>query len=303
KEKIQIFEKKVEDTYSQETREKAALRKELELIVKANKQVSDEASRLTRALKGDSKIQGDWGELQLEMVLEKSGLLRDIHFRKQENFKTESGANVRPDYVINLPENKNFIIDCKVSLTAYEVYYNTDDEQERANKLNEHLTSIHRHITDLSAKNYQNLYGVNSPDYVFLFVPIEPALTLALQADNLLFDKALSKNIVLVSNSTLLATLRTISYIWKQENQRKNVLEIAKESGALYDKFVGFIDDLISVGNKMNDAKKSYEGAMNKLTTSAKKGDTIVGRIERIKTMGANATKVISQKIIDRIEP
>jgi DNA recombination protein RmuC len=300
KEKIQTFEKKVEDTYNNETREKASLRKELELMVQANKQMSEEANRLTRALKGDSKVQGDWGEVQLEMLLEKSGLVRDIHFRKQENFKTEDGANVRPDYVINLPESKNFVIDCKVSLTAYEGYYHAETDELRAQKLAEHVASLQRHIADLGSKNYQNLYGINPPDYVFLFVPIEPALTVALQSDNSLFDKALNKNVVLVTTSTLLATLRTISYIWKQENQKRNVLEIAKESGALYDKFVGFVEDLISVGKRIEDTQKDYKAAMNKLVESTKKGDTIVGRIERIKLLGANTTKAIPQNLLDR---
>ena len=301
KEKIQTFEKRVEETYNNETREKASLRKELELIVQANKQMSEEASRLTRALKGDSKVQGDWGEIQLEILLEKSGLVRDIHFRKQENFKTDDGANVRPDYVINLPEEKNFVIDCKVSLTAYEGYYSADNDELRAQKMNDHVASLQRHINDLGGKSYQNLYGINPPDYVFLFVPIEPALTTALQHDRSLFDKALAKNVVLVTTSTLLATLRTISYIWKQENQKRNVLEIAKEGGALYDKFVGFMEDLVNVGKRIEDMQNDYKAAMNKLVESPKKGDTIVGRIERLKQLGANASKSVPQKLLDRI--
>jgi DNA recombination protein RmuC len=302
KEKIQTFEKKVEDTYNHETREKASLRKELELMVQANRQMSEEASRLTRALKGDSKVQGDWGEVQLEMLLEKSGLQRDIHFRKQENFKTDDGANVRPDYVVNLPEGKNFVIDCKVSLTAYEGYYSAESDELRAQKLAEHAASLQRHISDLGAKSYHNLYGINPPDYVFLFVPIEPALTAALQYDSSLFEKALAKNVVLLTTSTLLATLRTIAHIWKQENQKRNVLEIAKESGALYDKFVGFVEDLINVGKRIEDTQKDYKAAMNKLVESPKRGDTIVGRIERLKALGASTSKAIPQKLLDRVE-
>jgi DNA recombination protein RmuC len=301
KEKIQTFEKKVDDTYSNETREKAALRKELELMLLANQKMTDETNRLTRALKGDSKVQGDWGEVQLEMLLEKSGLLRDVHYRKQENFKTEDGANVRPDYVINLPENKNYVIDCKVSLTAYEKFCNTDDEAQRSAYLAEHIASLTRHIADLGGKSYQNLYGINSPDYVFLFVAIEPALQVALQFDNSLYAKALAKNVVLLSATNLLPILRIVTTIWKQENQKQNVQEIARESGALYDKFASFVDDLIGVGKKLNDAQDGYKSAMNKLTDSAKKGDTIVGRIERIKKLGANTTKEINQHILDRI--
>ncbi|MDR1225978.1 MAG: DNA recombination protein RmuC [Prevotellaceae bacterium] len=302
KERIQTFEKKVDETYSNETREKASLRKELELMMQTNRQMSDEAGKLTRALKGDSKVQGDWGEVQLEVLLEKSGLIRDIHYRKQENFKTEDGANVRPDYVVNLPEGKNFVLDCKVSLTAYERFCSADDEKQKAAFLSEHTASLARHITDLGSKSYQNLYGINPPDFVFLFIPVEPALSVALQSDPALFDKAFAKNVVLVSTSTLLATLRTITFIWKQENQKRNVLDIAKESGALYDKFVGFIDDLISVGKKINDAQDDYKAAMNKLTESSRKGDTIIGRIERIKSLGANTTKSIPQKLLDRVE-
>jgi DNA recombination protein RmuC len=300
KEKIQTFEKKVDDTYSNEIREKAALRKELEMMAAANQRMTDEAGKLTRALKGDSKVQGDWGEVQLEMLLEKSGLVRDIHYRKQENFKTEDGANVRPDYIINLPENKNYVIDCKVSLTAYEKFCNTEDEALRNTYLSEHIASITRHIADLGGKTYQNLYNINPPDFVFLFVPIEPALHLALQADPSLFEKTFAKNVVLISASTLLATLRTITFIWKQENQRRNVQEIARESGALYDKFVGFTEDLIGVGKKLSDAQDGYKAAMNKLTDSARKGDTIVGRTERIKALGANTTKSIDQRLLDK---
>jgi DNA recombination protein RmuC len=302
KERIQDFEKKVEETYNQETREKTALRKELEQMMKLNKQVSDDAVRLTNALKGDSKVQGDWGEIQLELLLEKAGLSRDIHYRKQENFKTDDGRNVRPDFIINLPEDKHFVIDSKVSLTAYENYYNAEEEGQKARYLQEHLASLNRHMADLSSKNYQQLYGINPPDYVLLFVPLEPALTLALREDNTLFEKALGRNIALVSPSTLLATLRTISFIWKQENQKRNVLEIAKEGGALYDKFTGFVEDLLAVGRRLIDTKKEYDGAMNKLCESPKKGDTIIGRVQRLKELGANATKQLPQSLLDRSE-
>ncbi len=302
KEKIQLFEKKVEDTYNQETREKASLRKELEQMMKLNMQVSEDTNKLTKALKGDSKTQGDWGEIQLELILEKAGLQKGLHFLIQENYKTEDNTNVRPDCVINLPEGKNFIIDSKVSLTAYEHYYNEEDEAKRVRYLSEHISSLNRHIQDLGSKNYQNLYGVNPPDYVLLFVPLEAALTLALKEDIGLMDKALSRNIVLVSTSTLLATLRTVSFIWKQENQRKNVIEIAKEGGALYDKFVSFMEDLTKVGLRLDDAKKEYVEAMKKLFDSPRKGDTIIGRTQRLKDLGAKASKSIPQQLLDRIE-
>jgi DNA recombination protein RmuC len=302
KEKIQLFEQKIDTTYNNETRERASLKTQLEQIVKLNQQVSEGATKLTNALKGDKKLQGDWGEMQLELILTKAGLEKDIHFRRQENFKDEEGKNQRPDYVINLPEEKHLIIDSKVSLVAYEQYYNEEDEVKRAQLLKTHISNLGKHIVDLGSKNYQRLYEINQPDYVLLFVPIEPALHIVLKEDTGLFEKALDRNVVLVTTSTLLATLRTISYIWKQENQRQNVAEIARESGDLYDKFVGFVNDLIGVGEKLESAKKGYADAMNKLIDSKMKGGTIVGKIERIKKLGANATKSIPEKILSRLE-
>ncbi len=297
KEKIQSFEKKVDDTYNNETREKESLRKELEQIVKANIKISDDAQKLTLALKGDSKLQGDWGEMQLETLLEKSGLQKGIHYLCQPNYKTDENTNVRPDFIINLPDNKNFIIDSKVSLTAYERYFNAENDTKRAAALSEHLQSINKHIQELSGKNYPSLYGINSPDYVFLYVAVEPALTLALQNDLELFDKAMRKNVVLVSASTLLATMRTVSFIWKQENQKNNVLAIATESGKLYDKFVGFLEDMAKIGKSLDASSTSYHNAMNKLSESSKYGDTILGRMENLKKLGANSQKKISDII------
>lgn len=302
KERIQEFEKKVHDTYNQETRERASLKKELETIVKLNQQVSEDTIRLANALKGDKKFQGNWGEIQLELILTRAGLEKDIHYRKQESLRDEHGNIQRPDYILNLPENKNLILDAKVSLVAYEQFFNEEDESIRQNYLKLHIQNLTRHIADLGNKNYQNLYGINPPDYVLMFVPIEPALYLALREDNKLFDKALEKNIVLVSTSTLLATLRTISYIWKQDNQRKNVVEIARESGALYDKFVGFMEDLVNLGRKIDGVKSDYSEAMNKLFESKQKGSTIIGRIERIKKLGADTSRSLPQNILDRLD-
>lgn len=297
KEKIQSFEKKVDETYNNETREKESLRKELEQIVKANIKISDDAQKLTLALKGDSKLQGDWGEMQLETLLEKSGLQKGIHYLCQPNYKTDENTNVRPDFIINLPDNKNFIIDSKVSLTAYERYFNAEDDNQRKIALNEHLQSINKHIQELSGKNYPSLYGINSPDYVFLYVAVEPALNLALQNDLELFEKAMRKNIVLVSATTLLATMRTVSFIWRQENQKNNVLAIATESGKLYDKFVGFLEDMAKIGKSLDASSTSYHNAMNKLSESSKYGDTILGRMENLKKLGANTQKKISDII------
>jgi DNA recombination protein RmuC len=302
REKIKDFEQKVDETYKEETRERISLKTEIAQIVKLNLQVSEDTNRLTSALKGDKKLQGNWGEVQLEMILEKAGLEDGIHYFKQQSLRNEDNDMFRPDFVINMPDNKNLVLDSKLSLVAYENYYNTEDETLQAKFLKDHLAALNKHINELSAKNYSQLYGINSPDYVMMFVALEPALTAALKQDLSLYEKALDKNIVLVSSSTLLATLRTISYIWKQENQKRNVVEIAKESGALYDKFVGFMDDLIKVGRSMDDSQKTYREAMNKLVDSPKKGDTIIGRFERIKKLGANASKSLSQNLIDRIE-
>lgn len=301
KEKIRDFEKKVDENYKEETRERISLKKELEIIVRLNQQVSEDTLKLTNALKGDKKMQGDWGEIQLELILTRAGLEKDIHYRKQETFRDEDGSNQRPDYVINLPEEKNLIVDSKVSLIAYEQFFNEDDEKKKIDYSKIHLQNINRHISELGAKNYQNLYGINTPDYVLLFVPIEPALYIALKEDDKLFERALDRNIVLVSTSTLLATLRTISYIWKQDNQKKNVVEIARESGALYDKFVGFMEDLVDLGRKIDAVKSGYAEAMGKLFESRQKGGTIIGRIERIKKLGADTTKSLPQNILDRV--
>ena len=302
KEKIKEFEDKVDKVYNEETRERISLKKELEQIVKLNLQVHDDANKLTSALKGDKKLLGDWGEVQLEMILEKAGLEKDLHYLRQPNFKDEDGNDMRPDYIINLPEDKQLIIDSKVSLVAYQRYHNSEDEAEKDKALKQHLNDLGNHIRDLGSKNYPKLYGINPPDYVLMFVPIEPALATAQQEDNSLFDKALKKNIVMVSTSTLLATLRTINFIWNQDKQRKNVFEIARQSGALYDKFTAFIDDLIGVGKKLDDAKENYSNAMNKLYESKKKGDTIIGRIERIKELGADTNKSLPKNILDRLE-
>jgi len=304
KEKIQNFEKKVEDTYSNETREKASLRKELEQIININRQMSDDAQRLTLALKGDKKLQGDWGEIQLEQLLEKSGLLRGIHYLKQENFKTDDLTDLRPDYIVNLPENKHYIIDSKVSLVNYEQFFNAEADSEKNIFLSKLIKDIDNHIEFLSRKNYQHL--TNTPDFVFMYFALEAALFVALQNDLTLFDRALKKNIVLVSNTTLLASLRTVSFIWKQENQRANVLEIAKIGGQLYDKFVSFADNMIKVGQMIDSSKKTYSEAMNQLVKQNANGSfnvgTIVGMTETLKKLGANATKSLPQNLIDRIE-
>ncbi len=299
RENIKDFSKDIERRFTEEAKDKVSLKKEIEQLRDLNTQLSSDAKLLASALKGDSKIQGDWGEVQLQMILEKAGLLKDTHFIVQPSFKDENGKDKRPDFIINLPEKKHIVIDSKVSLKAYEKYFNADNEDKQKRFLKSHIDSIRTHIKDLGSKNYQNLYQINSPDYLLLFVPIEPAFAVALQHDSKLFLDALDKNIVLVTSSTLLATMRTVSFIWRQEQQKKNVLEIARQSGLLYDKFVGFVDDLNDVGSKLNSAQSAWGSAMNKLSDSKKYGDTLIGRAEKIKKLGAKASKELPKELLE----
>lgn len=299
KEKITDFEKKVEQTNKESIDRNSALREQLVNLKELNQQITKEASNLSKALKGDSKTQGTWGEIQLEAILERAGLQKDIHYFKEKNFKNEEGQNQRLDYIIKLPDDKYLVLDSKVSLTAYSEYYNTNDETEQSKFLKSHLESIYSHIKQLSEKNYQNLYEINQPDYVMMFLANEPALTLALKEDNSLYEKALDKNIALVSATTLLATLRTIGYIWKQDMQNKNALEIARQAGSLYDKFHTLIEDLTKVGNNLKSTQNSYQDAMNKLIEGK---DNLVRKTERLKELGAKTTKQLSQQLLDRAD-
>ena len=296
-EKIKSFEQSVEDKYVKDQKNKASLSEQIKLLQETNQRISQDANNLAKALKGDSKVQGDWGELQLEVLLEKSGLNKGVHFRTQNSLKDEEGNDKRPDCIIDLPDNKNLIIDSKVSLSAYEQYVNSEDELKKQVLLKQHLESIKKHIKDLAAKDYPNLYSINTPDYVLMFVPIEPALTLALQEDGEIFNLALNKNIILISTSTLMATMRTVSFIWQQENQKKNVLEIARQSGALYEKFIGFTNDLEAVGKAIDNAHNKYEAAQNKLISGR---GNLVNSVEKIKKLGAKTNKSISQDLIDK---
>jgi len=236
-EKIQIFEKKIEDTNKEDIQRNSALIEKIKSLESLNQQMSQDAINLTNALKGESKTQGDWGEIQLEVLLEKAGLAKGLHYTTQGGFRDENDLLKKPDFIINLPDNKQLIIDSKVSLTAYESYFNAENEATQKIALKNHLISIRKHFKELGEKNYTDLYGINTPDYVLMFVPIEPALLIALNEERKIYLEALDKNVVLVSTSTLLATLSTVASIWKQEDQKRNVLEIAKESGLLYDKY------------------------------------------------------------------
>jgi len=297
--KIKSFEESIEDKYVKDQESRAGLAKQISMLQIANQKISQDAVNLTNALKGDSKVQGDWGELQLEVLLEKSGLKKELHFRTQNSEKDEDGNEKRPDCIIDLPDDKNLIIDSKVSLTSYEQYSNAETEEERKHYLKKHIDSIKNHIRDLASKDYPKLYSINSPDYVLMFVPIEPALISALQEDAEIFNLGLSKNIILVSTSTLMATMRTVSFIWQQENQKKNVLEIARHSGALYEKFCGFVTDLEGVGKAIDTATKKYESAYGKLYDGR---GNLVTSVEKIKKLGAKTTKSISRELLDKSE-
>jgi len=297
-EKIQLFEKKVEESQKENISIHSALKEQLLNLQNQNLKITQEAENLTKALKGDSKMQGNWGELVLERVLEKSGLEKDREYSVQQSFTLEDGTRVLPDVIIHLPDGKKMIVDSKVSLTDYERYVNAEDEQKEK-FLKDHINSIRKHVDQLSAKKYEDLYEMESPDFVLMFIPIEPAFAIAINNDNTLYNKAFEQNIIIVTPSTLLATLRTIDSMWNNEKQQRNAIEIARQAGALYDKFEGFISDLTKVGKKMDDAKMEYRGAMNKLVEGR---GNIVNSIEKLKKMGAKAKKSIPESILKRAQ-
>ncbi len=298
KEKIKTFEDKVERTHKESIDYHAALRQQIFGLKELNEQMSKEAINLTRALKGDSKIRGNWGELVLERVLEKSGLEKGREYEVQQSFVKQDGSRVLPDVIINLPDGKKMIIDSKVSLTDYERYVNAE-ESEQQTHLKNHLDSLKRHVDQLSAKKYEDLYEIESPDFVLMFIPIEPAFAIALNNDTNLYNKAFEQNIVIVTPTTLLATLRTIDSMWSNEKQQQNAFEIARQAGALYDKFEGFVSDLTRVGTKMDGAKEEYEEAMKKLW---KGRGNLITRVENLKKMGAKAKKSIADPIVKKAQ-
>ncbi len=299
KERIGEFQKKVEETNKDGAERNASLVQQIKQLSELNKQITKEAENLTKALKGDSKTQGNWGEVILERILEKSGLEKGREYETQVSETTEEGKRFQPDVVVKLPDSKNIIIDSKVSLTAYERSVNAETDEERISNLKLHISSIRTHLKGLGEKNYQNLFGIEGLDFVLLFIPIEPAFTLAVQQDPELFNDAYSKNIVIVSPTTLIATLRTISSIWKQEYQNKNAIEIARQGGALYDKFVAFTEDLKTVGKHIDGTQKAYVESMKKLYDGT---GNLVKKAEDIKKLGAKASKQLDQRLLDRSE-
>lgn len=296
RENIKAFEAKVDRVYKSESDERNVLKGVISQLMDQSKQIQQDANNLTRALKGDSKKQGNWGEVILERVLERSGLVKDQEYRIQSSFNTVAGNRVQPDVIIDLPEDKHIVVDSKVSLLAYEKFVAAETDEERDIYVKQHLLSLKNHIQDLSGKNYQALYQINSPDFVLLFIPIESSFGIAVQKDAELFNYAWDRKVVIVSPSTLLATLRTISSIWKQERQNRNVLEIARLSGSMYDKFVGFITDMESIGRNIRQSQDAYDKAMGKLSSGT---GNLANTSEKIKKLGAKTTKQIDRKFLD----
>ncbi len=296
KEKIKSFEEKVEKTYQQESAERSVLKGVVEQLMQQSMQIKDEANNLAKALKGDNKRQGNWGEVILERVLERSGLLKDQEYKLQAAILDEEGKRLQPDAVIYLPDEKHLIVDSKLSLVAYERAVNADTEEDRALFVKQHVQSIENHVKELSAKDYQSLYKIVSPEFVLMFIPIESSLSLAVNHKPELFSDAWDRRVVIVSPSTLLATLRTIASIWKQERQNRNVLEIAKEAGLLYDKFVGFLDDMDQIQGFIQKAASKHEDAMKKLSTGS---GNVIKKVESLKVLGAKANKQINDKYLE----
>ena len=296
KEKILTFEKKVEESYEKTLRDQTDLKVELKKLQELNLKISDDAKNLTQALKGDVKKQGNWGEVVLERVLERSGLTLGREYEREVVDENSDGKQIRPDVIIHLPDKKHLIIDSKVSLVAYERLVNETVEELKIQQLADHLRSLRSHIKMLSDKHYQSAKNLNSPDFVLLFLPIESSFSLAIQEDQELFNYAWDNKVVIVSPTTLLATLRTIASIWKQENQTKNALEIATLGASLYDKFVNFVQDLVKVGKGIEAAQSNYSEALAKLHTG--KGN-LVRTSERLKDLGIKTQKALPDHLIE----
>jgi DNA recombination protein RmuC len=294
--KLTEFKEQVNTSYGNEARERFALKSEIERLASLNLRMSDETRSLTQALKGDSKVQGNWGELVLESILESSGLRKGEEYLVQDSHTQTDGSRLQPDVVIKLPEGKSLVVDSKVSITAYARHAETTDPIVAEQELAAHIQSLRQHIQGLSGKNYSSLYGVGSVDFVLMFVPIEPAFLLALKTAPNLYQEALAKNIVLVCPSTLMATLRTVAHLWRQDHQNRNALEIAKQCGSLYDKFVGFVDDLEKLGQRLDQAQTSYHDAFNKLKTG--KGN-LIRSAEKVRELGVKPSKTLAIPLIE----
>ncbi len=296
--KIKEFEEKVNVTNTESIKRHAELGEKLKTLHDQNVRISEEATNLTKALKGDTKMQGNWGEMVLERVLERSGLQKDSEYYVQQSFNTEEGRRVMPDVIIHMPGDKKMIVDSKVSLNAYERYINEVDESEKNVHLKNHLISVKNRINELSNKNYHTLYQMDSPDFVLLFIPIEAAFAIASNEQPNLYSDAFEKNIIIVTPTTLLAVLKTIDSMWQNEKQKQNAIQIATQAGALYDSFVNLTDELLKIGRQIGTVQNSYEGAMKKLTG---KGN-LIRRVEKLKKLGAKASKQMDQKLLNRAD-
>jgi len=294
--KLTEFKEQVSNSYGNEARERFALKSEIERLANLNLRMSDETRSLTQALKGDSKVQGNWGELVLESILESSGLRKGEEYLVQDSHTQTDGSRLQPDVVVKLPEGRSLVVDSKVSIAAYARHAQTTDPVVAEQELTAHIQSLRQHIQGLSGKNYSSLYGIGSVDFVLMFVPIEPAFLLALKTAPNLYQEALAKNIVLVCPSTLMATLRTVAHLWRQDHQNRNALEIAKQCGTLYDKFVGFVDDLEKLGQRLDQAQTSYHDAFNKLKSG--KGN-LIRTAEKVRELGVKPIKNIPAPLLD----
>jgi DNA recombination protein RmuC len=299
REKIEKFEKKVDDTYEKGLKDQTELRSAIKNLHELNSRISEEANNLTRALKSDSKKMGNWGEMILDRILEQSGLEKGKEYFTQYTDRLEDGTILRPDVVIRLPENKHIIIDSKVSLLAYDRFVNSSDDGEKDRWQKAHVDSVREHIKGLSEKNYTDAVTLDSPDFVLLFMPLESAFSLAIQHDTELFNYAWQRRIVMVSPTTLLATLKTVESIWKHEKQTQNAMEIARQGGSLYDKFVNFVNDLEKIGGQINNLQNTYQDAHKKLVSG--KGN-LVRQTEMLKKLGIKTEKSLTEKLLPEDE-
>ncbi|HEU0283069.1 MAG TPA: DNA recombination protein RmuC, partial [Gallionella sp.] len=294
--KITEFQGKVQEVYVQEGKDRSALAEQVKQLMALNNQLSKDAHNLTSALKGQAKAQGNWGELILERVLEASGLRKGYEYDVQESHTRADGSRAQPDVVVHLPEDRHLIVDAKVSLTAYEEHANAETDHQRNAAMKRHLDSVRAHIKELSEKNYQQLYGLQSLDFVLMFIPVEPAFMLAISHDSELWQDAWKKNVLLVSPSTLLFVVRTVAHLWRQEQQNRNAQDIASRGAELYDKLAGFVEDMETLGDRLNQAKRAYDGALNKFSSGR---GNVIRQAEMLKELGVKPTKQLPQKLVN----
>lgn len=299
RDQLQDFRKRVEDVYTTETKDRQALRSEIESLQKLNKQITEEAANLTRALKGDKKIQGNWGELILERVLEKSGLRKGVEYDTQGTYRDSDNQLLRPDVIVHLPDQRNLVVDSKVSLLAYQQWVTAEEDDARAEALKQHVEAVRNHIRTLSEKDYSQLNGLHSPDFVLLFMPIEPAFVAAFQQDENLFAEAFERKIIVVTPTTLLATLRTIENIWRYERQSQNARRIADRAGAVYDKLRVFVEAMEKLGSQLQTAQGTYDNAMNTLTRGR---GNLISQANRFVELGVRVKKELPKAIVDQAE-